>query len=79
MNSAGSDSIGIPMICLKIWSPKVKKQFSIKYKIASLKESFVKVIPFNEGLVTHLAPDLVADRRSRFPPLKQISVISLRT
>ena len=74
MNGAGSEPMGILITCLKVYSPRVKKQLSIKYLIASMNNSLEKVVPLTEGLFTHLPPDLVAEISSFDPPLKQVSV-----
>jgi len=58
--------------------PKVKKQLSIKYLTAFLREFLSKVIPLLDPLDTHLAPDNVTEIRA-FGPEKQKSIISFNT
>ena len=58
MKGAGSEPIGIPIVCLNIFSPNVKKQLFIRYFTASLVDFLSNRRPVFLQFETHLAPEV---------------------
>ena len=77
MNGAGSELMGIPVICRKGKLPKLKKQLKRRKLMASFREALSKVIL--DLLSVHVALNFATTINCFYSPLEQKLISSLIT